>query len=240
MAERGGNGKARRRATSSKRQMEALADDGSLFSVRLPAIVRERPLDSFGVALAIAGAGMIVVNATMLQAPLHQRSRAMEETHVAAPAPRPTVTAPAAPSAPATTPSQAPVANPSVREAQAELGRRGFYDGTADGLMGPKTEAAIRAFEAKSGLQQTGQPSPQLLNALRKPQAAAPQPSDRVANVQRALNKLGFGPLQADGLMGDGTRTAIRRFEARRGLPQRGEVTPGMVSELSALSGMKL
>ncbi len=236
MAERGGSGKARRRA-STKRQIEALGDDGSLFSLRLPAIVRERPLDSFGILLAIAGAGMIVANATLLQTPLHQRSRAMDD--VRAPAPRPTVSAPAAP-APAAQTQAAPAMNPSVREAQAELGRRGFYDGPADGLMGPKTEAAIRAFEAKSGLQQTGQTSPQLLNALRKPQPAAPQPSERVAGVQRALNKLGFGPLQADGLMGDGTRTAIRRFEARRGLPQRGEITPGMVSELSAVSGMKL
>jgi hypothetical protein len=235
MAERGGSSKARRRAPT-KRQIDALGDDGSLFSLRLPAIVRERPLDSFGILLAVAGAGMIVANATLLQTPLHQRSRAMDD--IQAPVPRPTVSAPAAPATTAQT-QAAPVMNPSVREAQAELGRRGFYDGPADGLMGPKTEAAIRAFETRSGLQQTGQTSPQLLNALRK-QPVAPQPSERVAGVQRALNKLGFGPLQADGLMGDGTRTAIRRFEARRGLPQRGEITQAMVSELSAVSGMKL
>ncbi|MBB5764825.1 hypothetical protein HNR01_004472 [Methylorubrum rhodesianum] len=54
-----------------------------------------------------------------------------------------------------------------------------------------------------------------------KPEAAKPDPS--VIRVQRALTKLGYGPLKDDGLMGPGTKAAIERFERDRKLPVKGE-----------------
>ncbi len=50
---------------------------------------------------------------------------------------------------------------------QRGLNRRGFDVGEADGVIGPATEAAIRAFQRRSGLPVTGQPSLALLRALR-------------------------------------------------------------------------
>ncbi|KQS77449.1 hypothetical protein ASG25_03510 [Rhizobium sp. Leaf384] len=54
-----------------------------------------------------------------------------------------------------------------VRAVQTELARHGFYDGEADGRLGPKTTAAIRRFEQASGRPQTGIVRPSLLSALR-------------------------------------------------------------------------
>lgn len=67
---------------------------------------------------------------------------------------------------------------------QTELGRRGVYNGPADGVMGPKTSAAIIFFQETIGMAQTGQASPELLAALQQSDkttstvpAAAPHPA---------------------------------------------------------------
>lgn len=49
---------------------------------------------------------------------------------------------------------------------QRELARRGIYQGTDDGLMGPRTESAILFFEEASGLPQRGVATPELLVVL--------------------------------------------------------------------------
>ncbi|SFB03362.1 Putative peptidoglycan binding domain-containing protein [Rhizobium sp. NFR07] len=49
---------------------------------------------------------------------------------------------------------------------QRELSRRGLYDGADDGLMGPRTEAAILFFEESTGLPQRGYATPELLATL--------------------------------------------------------------------------
>jgi len=56
---------------------------------------------------------------------------------------------------------------------QRELARLGLYSGAIDGLMGQRTAAAISAFETAAGLKPTGQPSAELLKAIRHPDAAA-------------------------------------------------------------------
>ncbi|MDQ0319582.1 peptidoglycan hydrolase-like protein with peptidoglycan-binding domain [Pararhizobium capsulatum DSM 1112] len=54
-----------------------------------------------------------------------------------------------------------------IASVQEELVRRGFYDGQADGKMGPKTVAAIQVFERQAGRPVTGAASEQLLASLR-------------------------------------------------------------------------
>jgi hypothetical protein len=49
---------------------------------------------------------------------------------------------------------------------QEGLTAAGFDTGGADGVIGPNTEAAIRAYQASRGLPVTGQPSLDLLRAL--------------------------------------------------------------------------
>lgn len=43
-----------------------------------------------------------------------------------------------------------------VIRVQAALMRRGYYNGDIDGLLGPKTRAALRAFQQTEGIPQTG------------------------------------------------------------------------------------
>ncbi|MGV7031128.1 peptidoglycan-binding domain-containing protein [Methylobacterium symbioticum] len=76
------------------------------------------------------------------------------------------------------------------------------------------------------------------------PKADRPEKTDKgdkadksVLQAQRALNKLGYGPLKADGLIGPGTRAAIEKFERDRKLPVKGEAAGRTLKELAARAG---
>ena len=53
-----------------------------------------------------------------------------------------------------------------IKEAQELLSKLGYDPGGADGIMGPKTRAAIKAFQQKQGLPQTGAVDSELLQKL--------------------------------------------------------------------------
>ncbi len=57
--------------------------------------------------------------------------------------------------------------------------------------------------------------------------AAEDKPNRTVLDIQRALNKAGYGPLTEDGQMGPSTKTALTKFETDRKLPPRGEPKGG-------------
>lgn len=61
-----------------------------------------------------------------------------------------------------------------------------------------------------------------------------------IAAGQQALNKLGYGPLDADGVLGGGTKKAIERFEFDRRLPVTGTFNARTVSELSSRSRLAI
>jgi peptidoglycan hydrolase-like protein with peptidoglycan-binding domain len=44
-----------------------------------------------------------------------------------------------------------------IMQAQQKLHAQGLYKGKVDGIDGPQTQAALRRFQGKNGLQQTGQ-----------------------------------------------------------------------------------
>ncbi len=62
----------------------------------------------------------------------------------------------------------------------------------------------------------------------------------RIMAGQQALNKLGYGPLTADGVMGAGTQKAIQRFEFDRRLPVTGKFSGQTLSELSTMSKLAI
>ena len=53
-----------------------------------------------------------------------------------------------------------------VRQIQQKLDQKGFSSGRTDGKLGPETKTALRDFQKKNGLQQTGQPDQQTLAKL--------------------------------------------------------------------------
>lgn len=53
-----------------------------------------------------------------------------------------------------------------LRAVQEVLKERGMYEGEVDGIMGPKTQAALREFQKKEGLQETGRLDQQTMARL--------------------------------------------------------------------------
>ncbi|MTI42650.1 hypothetical protein E1178_03430 [Roseibium hamelinense] len=68
----------------------------------------------------------------------------------------------------------------------------------------------------------------------------APQADTRLVQIQRLLADLGYGPLAADGRMGDNTSKAIQRFQLDRGLPLTGLPTADVVERLEMVSGQNI
>ncbi|MCX5497618.1 peptidoglycan-binding protein [Kaistia dalseonensis] len=140
-----------------------------------------------------------------------------------------------------------------IADTQRALAAAKFYDGPIDGMMGPQTKAAISSFEMRIGLIPTGQPSPHLLEQMRKGLSGAQSSADpistgsiddpatraRLKRVQSALNDIGYGPIPVDGRGGGKTATAIRRFELDNGLPISGQATDTVVAKLVMIGAMK-
>jgi localization factor PodJL len=55
-----------------------------------------------------------------------------------------------------------------IQAIQVLLHELGFYDNTTNGTLGPATRAAIREYQRSNGQPETGEPSQQLLEDLRK------------------------------------------------------------------------
>jgi peptidoglycan hydrolase-like protein with peptidoglycan-binding domain len=214
------------------------------------------PLRSLGWLAAGGGAFAVFANILLMQpeqhrAPLFVGNPQIHAAPLAAdvplPIPRPGAAAPVDPEAQRRTEL--------LRDIQAELSRRGLLQGEADGAAGPRTTKAIRDFQAQAGLPVTGEPSDALLASLLT--SAPPKPRDQiaallkappdrlerpatVAAVQRALTKLGYGPLKDDGQFGPGTRAALDRFERDRKLPSRADNPGRVLRELAQASGMAI
>ena len=137
-----------------------------------------------------------------------------------------------------------------VRAVQRELQVRGYETGTADGMPGLVTRAAIMAFEADHGLQLTGEPSDMLLQRIllgtaSEPKRGAPgqtgQPAPEaervIRTVQQSLASLGYAPGAVDGRLGDQTVRIIRDFESDQGLAETGRISGQLVARLARLAG---
>jgi len=186
---------------------------------------------------------------------------------------RPRPPEPSAPPAPAkaATPPAAPAATAPrapgeiVSDIQRELARRGYYDGTLDGLYGPKTDGAIRDFEQAASLKPSSEPSEALLQAiLRAPAKLAkgatgttpavrpplpvrsdtapekPAPSKRLLALQRALTDFGYGQIKPTGVVDAETQAAIEKFERERKLPITGQPSDRVMREMTAMTGRPL
>ena len=53
-----------------------------------------------------------------------------------------------------------------IEQAQQQLKSQGLYRGATDGVMGPETQTALRAFQRQNGLPQTAQLDQQTMNRL--------------------------------------------------------------------------
>lgn len=220
-----------------------------------------QPLDAIAVSIALLAASAVIVNALLLQPAPHPAPLFAEPTKAAAHEKLQQIAAKPAVSAsvptPAVTSAPAPVPRPNaanvsakpgiVLDIQQALAERGYYEGLADGVSGPRTQQAIREFEQANGLKATGEPSDALLARILRARARSeitgsisapePRPSTKVLAVQRVLARLGYGPLKYSGLHDAATKGAIERFEGDRGLKKSGQIGDRLLSELATVTG---
>jgi peptidoglycan hydrolase-like protein with peptidoglycan-binding domain len=125
-----------------------------------------------------------------------------------------------------------------------------MYDGSVDGVAGPKTLAAIRAFQRRAGLEPNGKAGAPLLDAIRTASVPAPKlkvvktksdprnppasetkaASPEVARIQAALKQLGYEGIEPDGITGTKTRDAVRAFQAKLKMTVTGEPDAALLS----------
>lgn len=132
--------------------------------------------------------------------------------------------------------------NSEVAALQVALHAKGLYDGTVDGVVGPDTAAAIRAFQRRAGLAVDGIVGRQTRRALgrlgrptlgRRVLAPGAQGWD-VAELQFTLAWHGFPSGSFDGAFGARTEAALRRFQRWAGLAVDGRAGPATLAALAA------
>ncbi len=127
---------------------------------------------------------------------------------------------------------------PEVLALQQALASAGFNPHGFDGKFGPKTEAALLAFQRSKGIIVDGKAGPQTWGALRgtsptaTPTAAPANPAEptlkigskgpQVLGLQKALLTAGFNPRGLDGSFGPKTEAALMAFQRSTGLPATG------------------
>lgn len=145
-----------------------------------------------------------------------------------------------APPQPAPPPVPPPVPCPVLRQGstgpavvvlQQALKNAGFDPGPIDGIFGPKTHAAVLAFQRSKGLAVDGIVGPKTWAALGVPCTTPPPPPQNVCptlrlgstgpdvrRLQELLIANGFSPGAVDGIFGQKTQAAVFAFQKSKGL----------------------
>jgi murein DD-endopeptidase MepM/ murein hydrolase activator NlpD len=131
-----------------------------------------------------------------------------------------------------------------VAALQVALRARGLYAGAVDGIAGPATAAAVRAFQAQAGLAVDGVAGPATHAALgwrgapplRSRAVTAGMRGWDVAAVQFLLARAGFPSGPFDGEAGPHFSAALTGFQARAGLAADGVAGPATLGRLDGPS----
>src|SRR4051812_46116611 len=139
---------------------------------------------------------------------------------------------------PAVAAARAPSANTAALQVALKAVHR--YNGSIDGIAGPGTKRAVRAFQRRHHLTVDGVAGPRTRRALGrrgKPMLGSRVmgPGDRgwdVAALQFMLRRRGFSAGSVDGGYGSNTTAAVRRFQSAAGIGVDGHAGPGTLRAL--------
>lgn len=121
-----------------------------------------------------------------------------------------------------------------VKRAQELLIGLGLLEGSADGIAGPITSEAIRAFQTAQGMAATGQLDPATLVALERVHIMP------VKDVQQRLIDLGYLSGEADGKWGSRSKSAMALFQKLHDLEVTGEIDEVSVVRMNADDAIEL
>ena len=142
--------------------------------------------------------------------------------------------------------SAAAFTNPQIPGLQVALRAHGYDTGAVDGIVGPRTAAAVRAFQRRHGIHADGLAGPQTrtkLGRLGRPLFGARTLTPGrigwdVSVLQFLLTQRGFAPTHLNGNFGRGTERAVRRFQRAYGLAVDG--IAGAATQRALLSGHRV
>lgn len=149
-----------------------------------------------------------------------------------------------------------------VRQMQKTLKSRGYYKGDIDGKFGPSTKTAVRRYQSAIGLYADGKPGDKTLTALYEGVSAVNETNNterkeltkptnprtlyygctgsRVKSLQRALKKAGVYKGSIDGVYGDLTYEAVKKYQSKRGLKVDGMAGTQTLASLNRNTGVKI
>lgn len=130
-----------------------------------------------------------------------------------------------------------------VHALQDRLAAAGYDTGTPDGVFGPKTDAAVRAFQSAMGMTVDGLVGRQTKTALvglahiddTDAILSVGSRGDAVRTLQKALTDQGFDPGSPDGIFGPLTLRAVLSFQQHHQLWVDGLVGPRTKRSLGIL-----
>ncbi|MCB2224176.1 MAG: peptidoglycan-binding protein [Actinobacteria bacterium] len=140
-----------------------------------------------------------------------------------------------------------------VRQLQQALASGGYDPGGVDGVFGPKTAAAVKAFQAARGITAdgiVGSESRRVLSNLLEtsqyatalsPSGPILRPGDRgsaVREIQAVLEAAGFDPGPVDGVYGPKTVAAVKAYQQQAGIGVDGKVGPVTRRSLASSLGV--
>jgi lysozyme family protein len=133
------------------------------------------------------------------------------------------------------------ITNPQIPGLQVALREQGFYRGAVDGIAGPMTAQAVRAFQRRARITVDGIAGPQTRRALgklgrplwgkRKVLARGMVGWD-VSVLEFFLARRNFHPGVVDGRFTDRTAAAVRRLQRKRNLTVDGAAGPQTIAAL--------
>jgi peptidoglycan hydrolase-like protein with peptidoglycan-binding domain len=218
-------------------------------------IVAARPALFGGIAVFSVSAGLVADNALNRQAGPHRHPMLVTRDVEPQTAATRTAVQKAKPAPIGNDPRI--VAFPLVREVQSLLADQGYYKAEVDGRAGQATDMAIRAFQTERGLRVDGMATPLLLTQIRAAghaeeidptqvasletagvasDASQGSGSDLVRQIQAGLADAKVADLQADGILGERTKAAIRTFQALESLDVTGEPSQQVLDRLRAIA----
>lgn len=115
--------------------------------------------------------------------------------------------------------------NTEIRYLQQNLTVLGYGCGQPDGVYGAKTKSALKQYEAANSLTSDGLMDDEVINSIK----------NKVKELQNNLNKLGYNCGTADGVAGNNTIEAIKKFQKANKLAQdgiAGKATQSKIQEL--------